>query len=567
MKKRVLVLDDEESLRYTFRTFLEEAGYDVVETKAFFEAVKVLREEHIDLVFADIMLGGFRGIDILKEIKMLGLSCPVIIVTGFPEIATAAEAVRLGAFDYVSKPVKQDDLLRLANVALQHKALIEEKDQLRRNLQAIFRSVKDGIISVDNNVNVIELNERAAHICGYSREDAIGKPLSSLPSGCDKKCLEVIRQTVKTKLPAEVPRLECRHTGRAAQVVSITTAPLKDGNESSGGVMVIRDETRFVRLEQDLTERRKFHNLIGVSGPMQKIYSLIEYVADYPTTVLIRGESGTGKELVAEAIHMKGVRANKPLMKVNCSALPEGLLETELFGHVKGAFTGAVRDKTGRFELADGGTIFLDEIGDITPGVQHRLLRFLQEKEIERVGDPRPIRLDVRVIAATNRSLLDKIAASEFREDLYYRLKVVEIEMPPLKERDGDISLLVNHFIGKFNDKLNKRVKDISQDALTLLEGYPWPGNVRELEHAMEHAFIICTSDIIEALHLPSEIRQEVPDGRPGPFSDGLDPNALLDALKKAGGNKAKAARLLGISRRTLYRKIDEFRITTEDIS
>jgi len=565
VKTRILVVDDEESLRYTFRTFLEEAGYEVVEAKAFFEAVKVLREEHVDLVFADIMLGGFRGIDLLKELKALGLRCPVIIITGYPEIATAAEAVRLGAFDYVPKPVKQDDILRLANVALQHKALIEEKEDLRHNLEAIFRSVKDGIISVDKDMNVIELNEQAARICGYSREDAIGRPLSSLPSGCDKKCLDAIRQTVRTKLPAEIPRLECRHTGRPAQVVSITTSPLDDGKDPSGGVIVIRDETRFVRLEQDLHERRKFHNLIGVSGPMQKIYSLIEYVADYPTTVLVRGESGTGKELVAEAIHMKGVRASKPLIKVNCSALPEGLLETELFGHVKGAFTGAVKDKTGRFELANGGTIFLDEIGDITPAVQHRLLRFLQEKEIERVGDPRPIRLDVRVIAATNRNLLDKVASGEFREDLYYRLKVIEIELPPLKERGDDVLLLADHFIEKFNEKLNKRIKAVSRKAQEAFLSYPWPGNVRELEHAMEHAFIVCRGDTIEVSHLPSEIVEGVPAIN-GTDSNDIDSPCIMDALKRAGGNKAKAARLLGISRRTLYRKIEEFGIEAKDL-
>lgn len=566
MKERILVVDDEESLRFTFRTFLEEAGYKVVEAKAFFEAVRVLREDHIDLVFADIILGGFRGIDLLKEISALGLICPVVVVTGFPDIETAAEAVRLGAFDYVPKPVKQDELLRLANIALQHKALVEEKERLSNNLKAIFSSVKDGILSVDRDMHIIEFNERMGQICGFSRDDVIGKSLLSLSSGCNSKCVETLRQTVRTGLPADVPRLECRRNGRPAQIVSVTTTPLDDGSGSAGGVLVIRDETSFVRLEQDLHERRKFHNLIGTSEPMQKIYSLIENVADYPTTVLITGESGTGKELAAEAIHVKGGRAGKPLIKVNCSALSESLLETELFGHVKGAFTGAVRDKTGRFELAEGGTIFLDEIGDITPAVQHRLLRFLQEKVIERVGDPRPIQLDVRVIAATNKSLPEKIASGVFREDLFYRLKVVEIEMPPLKERADDIPLLIDHFISKFNEKLNKRIKDVSKEARTLLAGYPWPGNVRELEHAMEHAFIVCPGDTIEIPHLPSEIR-EAGDNCGGTSQNNMDTDGIINALKRAGGNKAKAARLLGISRRTLYRKLEEFGITPEEIS
>jgi len=565
VKPRILVVDDEESLRFTFRTFLEDAGYEVIEAKAFFEALKVLREKHVDLVFADIILGGFRGIDLLKEISALGLICPVVVVTGFPDIETAAEAVRLGAFDYVPKPVKQNDLLLLAERALQHRTLVEEKERLSKNLEAIFRSVNEGIISVDSDMTIIEANDRAGEICSFSRDDVIGRSIESIPSGCDGKCFETIRQTVRTRVPDEVHRLECRRDGRAAQVVSITTTPLDDGSDPGGGVLVIRDETRYVRLEEDLCERRKFHNLIGISEPMQKVYSLIEYVADYPTTVLIKGESGTGKELVAEAIHMKGIRSGKPLIKVNCSALSEGLLETELFGHVKGAFTGAVRDKTGRFELAEGGTIFLDEIGDISAAVQHRLLRFLQEKVIERVGDPRPIHLDVRVIAATNKDLLEKISSGAFREDLYYRLKVVEIEMPPLRERTDDIPLLIDHFIFKFNEKLNKRILHISKDARIALESYPWPGNVRELEHALEHSFIVSPGDTIEISHLPSDYREIVNSGKTPP-SNRTDTSAILDALKRSGGNKAKAARLLGISRRTLYRKLDEYGIEPKDL-
>ena len=273
-----------------------------------------------------------------------------------------------------------------------------------------------------------------------------------------------------------------------------------------GAVLVIRDITLLRDLERELRERHQFQNIIGRSKKMQDTYRLLEDLANLETTVLITGESGTGKELVARALHYSGQRAFKPFVTVSCSALAESLLESELFGHVRGAFTGAIRDKQGRFQAANGGTILLDEIGDISPLIQLKLLRVLQEKEIERVGESTPQKVDVRVIACTNKDLKEKVRRGEFRQDLYYRLKVVEVSLPPLRDRLEDLPLLVDHFCHSFNERFKKNIEGISNEVLGKFMDYPWPGNVRELEHVMEHAFVLCHGGVITLEHLPSEI-------------------------------------------------------------
>ena len=263
---------------------------------------------------------------------------------------------------------------------------------------------------------------------------------------------------------------------------------------------------------------------------------------------------------MAEALHYKGVRGGRPLVKVNCSALSESLLESELFGHVKGAFTGAVKDKVGRFQRADGGTIFLDEIGDISHRIQLGLLRVLQEMEFERVGESTPIKVDVRVIAATNRDLAARVKRGEFREDLYYRLKVVELSLPPLRERTEDIPLLVDHFLDKFNKKMGKKISAVSADVQACFMDYAWPGNIRELEHTMEHAFILCRQSTISVEHLPGPLRDNWVSGtRSSREKERDEPGEILRALEKTAGNKAKAARLLGFDRKTLYRKMEKY--------
>jgi transcriptional regulator with PAS, ATPase and Fis domain len=296
---------------------------------------------------------------------------------------------------------------------------------------------------------------------------------------------------------------------------------------------------------------------------MQEVYSLVESLADVDTTVLVTGESGTGKELIAESLHYRSPRRDKPLVRVNCAALPETLLESELFGHVKGSFTGAMQDKMGRFQRADGGTILLDEIADISPALQVRLLRVLQEWEIERVGGNEPIPVDIRVIAATNKNLREKVLSGEFREDLYYRLKVVEVKLPPLRDRREDIPMLIEHFIDKFNKRFGRQIVGASRSVLDALLRYDWPGNVRELEHVIEHSFVLCRDSVLAVDHLPDELKTtSEPDQTRLKVSDCTDQD-IIAALESVNGNKSKAAELLGMSRRTIYRKMEEFGLLT----
>jgi transcriptional regulator with PAS, ATPase and Fis domain len=369
-----------------------------------------------------------------------------------------------------------------------------------------------------------------------------------------------LQEALQTQKEVRAVRVECRHDERKRQMVVLTSSPLKDRfNNFTGAALVIRDITRENDLERELKKRRQFQNIIGESSKMQQVYKLLEDLADSNTTALITGESGTGKELVANALHYSGNRARKPFVKVNCSALSDALLESELFGHVKGAFTGAVQDKMGRFELAHGGSILLDEIGDISPNIQLKLLRVIQEKEFERVGESKPLKVDVRIIATTNRSLKEKVKLNHFREDLYYRLKVVEVDLPSLRERIGDIPLLIDHFCKLFNRRFNKDIEGVSDEVSRTLSAFPWPGNVRELEHAIEHGFVVCHNRYISVEHLPPEIREY--SGYPRSTSETksrINRQTILQALEKTAGNKAKAARLLGISRKTIYRKLSQ---------
>jgi transcriptional regulator with PAS, ATPase and Fis domain len=489
------------------------------------------------------------------------------MVTGYPNVDTASDTVRLGAFDYLSKPVRQDTLLHTARMALQHKTLQDENERYRSNLEAIFRSVKDAIITVDKDLMLLEVNEAAEGMCGIG-SGLVGTTLPGTRTHCCNKCLDIIKKSVSTSHACESLRTECDCQGRRNQVVSIRTSPLVDSKGVFiGVVMVVRDETRLNDLERTLRERSQFHNMIGRSKHMQKVFSLIEDLADVQTTVLITGESGTGKELVADAIHYSGKRVDEPLVKVNCSALSESLLESELFGHVKGAFTGADRERVGRFQKADGGTIFLDEIGDISSRMQLRLLRVMQEKEFEKVGDSTPIKVDVRVITATNQDLARKVKLGEFREDLYYRLRVVELSLPPLRERSEDIMLLVDYFLHYFNKKFQKNITAVSQDVQRLFMEYAWPGNVRELEHTLEHAFVIARQDTITVDQLPGEFR-DILEQQLSPYSGDsmLGAEEIRDALVTAGGNKSKAARILGINVRTIYRKIDKYSLEIDEL-
>jgi len=457
-------------------------------------------------------------------------------------------------------------LASLAAVAINKARLIQtiqdlyeaEREQNRRNLEAIFRSVNDAIITVDKNMHIIAANDATREICGMDPQEIVGREFQSVTRYCAQSCYEALKEILGTEKTIKDYRLECRKQTRPHQIVTVSSSPLRDrADKNIGTVLVIRDLTRVAEMEGELRGRYNLHNIVGKSHKLQRIFHLLDELMNTDTAVLITGETGTGKELIAKALHYGGARAAKPMVTVNCSALPENLLESELFGHVKGAFTGASKDRVGRFQAAHGGTLFLDEVGDIPPNLQLKLLRALQEKTFERVGDSTTYHVDVRVIAATNCDLKKKVSLGEFREDLYYRLKVLEIALPPLRERREDIPLLINHFLTLFNKSYNKNIEGISQDALKIFMIYPWPGNVRELQHAIEHAFVLCNSPTITLEHLPVEIKDysppEAQSSAARPKISSLQPPDILQALVKTGWNKAKAARLLGISRPTLY--------------
>ncbi len=568
-KERIFLIDDESTITLMWGKLLSHKGYDVSTAKDIKEAGFKMLHEDFDLIITDINLGSGTGIDILREVKKKNPACPVILITGYPNVETASEAVRLDAYDYLSKPVEKEIMMRTVQKALQHRSLVEENIKYRSNMEAIFRSVEEGIVTVDKELKVLELNVAAEEMCGLPcSDDAKGKMYESFLNGCSGECLNALQETINTKLPAEKTRFECNKRNKPTQVISVSTYPLLDSrNEFNGCVLVARDETRMVELENDLQQRQQFHKIIGKSQKMQQIYSFIDVLANTNTTVLLTGESGTGKGLVAEALHCHAKDSKRPFVVVNCASLSDNLLESELFGHVKGAFTGAVGDRVGRFQMADGGTIFLDEVGTISGTMQLRLLRVIQDMEFERVGESTPVKINVRVIAATNQDLRKKVRSRKFREDLYHRLKVVELNVPPLRDRREDIPLLMDHFIEVFNKQLNKSIKSLSSDVHKIFMEYKWPGNVRELQHTLEYAFVLCNKPIITVDNLPPEFGgADTINIQPVNEMKSDEREVILQALEKAGWNKAKAARLLGIDRTTIYQKIKKHNINDEKI-
>jgi len=441
----------------------------------------------------------------------------------------------------------------------------EENLEKHRNLmQAIFGSVKDAIITLDKDGVAMEANGATNNICGKEPKNIIGNVFGECLTDCNKSCLELLKPPFGKDANVKSYRIECEHKKKPGQVVVATGSPLLDQQgKFNGTVLVIRDITQLDNLQSEMRERHQFQNIIGKSKQMKNLYELMIRLANLETTILITGESGTGKSLAAKAIHYSGNRGLRPIVTVNCSALPEALLESELFGHIRGAFTGAIKDSQGRFEYADQGTILLDEIGDISPRIQLKLLRILEEKEFERIGDSIPIKVNVRIIACTNRDLKEKVKMGEFREDLYYRLKVVEVNMPTLRGRIDDIPLLTNHFCNLFNKKFHKNIEGVSDSVLRAFMNYPWPGNVRELEHSLESAFVLSLGSMIILEDIPSEIISYSKAKTLTPKKETKEePNTIFETLNKTYWNKAKTARLLGIDRSTLYRKIKIYNIS-----
>ncbi|MBN1911605.1 MAG: sigma 54-interacting transcriptional regulator [Pirellulales bacterium] len=446
----------------------------------------------------------------------------------------------------------------------------EEMLLSREALEAILDSLAEGIVTLDWSGRVLSVNRAACEILEVEKDEALHHTCRSLFG--EKFCAAAheVRNAVQAGQPVENILSKFQTRSGDDRILTFRTNPLQTGPDGpAGNVVVFRDTTELLRLKADLTRQYQLHNLVGKSKPMQEIFRLIEEVADSDATVLIEGESGTGKELVARAIHHLSPRTNGPFVAVDCSSLAEGVLESELFGHVKGAFTGAMRDKQGRFEAASRGTIFLDEIGDLAPAIQVKLLRVLQERVIQRVGGDQTIPVDIRVIAATHRPLAEMVGSGDFRQDLYYRLRVVPIRLPALRERRDDLPLLAQHFVDLFAEQTGRAIEGAGQEAMALILDYPWPGNVRELENAIEYAFVKARSGQIGPEHLPPEIRDQA--GLLGPafhrtdqalsVADVTSPEQLRGLLEANRWNVAKTARQLGVSRTTLYKRIHTLRL------
>ena len=446
--------------------------------------------------------------------------------------------------------------------------------------------LSDGIFIVGRDRRISLFNEAAERITGVYADEAIGQTCHRMFTGADsgvecaiserRPC--TVRAVFETGRPSTPGDRTVRFPDGRKKVLNLRAVPLFDSaGEVARVAVMLQDVSELHDLREELEERYEFHNIIGKNHRMQEVFALIDQIADTDATVTIEGESGTGKELVARAIHFHSRRARHPFVQVNCAALVETLLESELFGHVEGAFTGAVRDKIGRFEAADGGTIFLDEIGEISRSVQVKLLRVIEEQTFERVGESRSRTCDVRIITATNRDLKELMRRGEFREDLYYRLRVVPVHLPPLRERREDIPLLVDAFLERFREKMGKPIRSVSSRALSRLMDYDWPGNVRELENAIEHAVVRCNDSEIRLADLPIELRTEPqpqPSPEPAEGEASKPPQSLARpeeqdereiiqaALEATDGNKTAAAERLGIGRTTLWRRMKELDIT-----
>ena len=443
-KQKVLVVEDEELMRNILRTLLEDEGYQVFTADSADAALQIFPENAIDVTVTDIKMAGLDGLRLLDRIKSIDEHALVIVMTAFSSVDSAVAALRKGAYDYITKPFVNEDLLQTVRNAIRNRELFAENRALRR-----------------------ELNRQLNH-----------------------------------------------------------------------------------------------SDIIGTSERIREICDLVAKVASTNAAVLIQGESGTGKELIARSIHFNSSRSSKPFLAVNCGALPESLLESELFGHTKGAFTGAASEKKGLFRSADGGTIFLDEIGEMPPPLQVRLLRALQEYEVTPVGASVPVKFDARIIAATNRDLEKEVEAGNFREDLFYRLNVIEMTLPPLRERRADIPALVRHFLSRSAERQSTVEKPISDDAMAALRSYEWPGNVRELENAVERASIL-SGDEIRAEDLSPRIRRSAGGGE---YSENVrasleevERRYVLETLESTGHDKVAAAKILGIDLSTLYRKLKRY--------
>jgi len=448
--------------------------------------------------------------------------------------------------------------------------------ELSNYWKTVVDTIQDGVMIVNTEGRIISINDAFEAITGYGKEESVGQLCSILNCSTCKLmraddsyhwCVMFEQGNLKKQKCSVV-----RKDGRPVNVVKNASVLKDEAGNVTGAVETITDisdlvdkEIQIEKYRRELNAEDRFYGMVGSSSVMQRVFDLITNAARSDAPVIIYGESGTGKELVAKAIHESGNRKNQPYVKVNCAALNASLLESELFGHVKGAFTGAHKARQGRFEAAQRGEIFLDEIGDLPIATQIKLLRVLEEKVVERVGDNRPIHIDARIISATNRNLKQLVNQGTYREDFYYRINVIPIHVPPLRERFGDIPILAETFFRRMQMKSGKDIQDLSKTALDVLMRYSWPGNVRELKSAFEYAFVSCNGHTLLPEHLPDNISGAAPLREPTSnvnlSLEGIKRQRLIDALNKAGGNQSEAARILGISRTSVWSQMKRFNI------
>lgn len=557
------------------------------------DGIAVIGKEHNIVVFneAASRITGFNENDVVGE------DCSILFEENFDGMNFLKESIRENraftnlAFNIKTKKESEKNVLASITPIVRNEKVIsvvlvfrdtkemlnlakdlEEKtteliDQ-KNKLDAIFNSNIEGTFTIDNEWNVTSFNLSAEKITGYKKNDAIGKKCWEIfnSSVCRKGCH--MEQTINKDKPTignEVKIVD--KNGKLIPIRVNSSILTNNRNEKIGAVETFLDISEIKNLFEHLDERFKYENIVGKNKEIKQIINVLESVAQTDSSVLVTGESGTGKELAARAIHLNSHRRTGPFIAVNCSAFAESLIESELFGHEKGAFTGAIKSKIGRFELAQNGTLFLDEIGDLSITVQTKLLRVLETKEIERVGSNKPIKINTRIIAATNKDLEIEIEAGRFREDLYYRINVMNIHLPPLRERKDDLPILVNHFIEKFNEKFKRDIKHFSSSAFDILMDYNWPGNIRELENVIEHCFVLCGSDVIQIEHLPKRLREEnfnsITKNTSGNLNHLKDAerNIIINTLKKHNGNRSKTAEELNIHPTTLWRKMKKLNL------
>jgi sigma-54 dependent transcriptional regulator, acetoin dehydrogenase operon transcriptional activator AcoR len=445
------------------------------------------------------------------------------------------------------------------NPRRQEPSLTVSPSSLPPQTAIILDSIADGVFTVDHGWNITFFNRAAEEITGIPAAEALGRPCCEVfrANVCETAC--VLKQTLETGKPVVCQPIAILRADGKEIPITVSTALLKDEKgRTIGGVETFRDMSLVEDLRREIRRQYRLNDIISKSPLMQKIFGILPDIARSDSTVLLQGESGTGKELVARALHNLSRRARGPFVAVNCGALPDTLLESELFGHIAGAFTDARRDRRGRFAMAEGGTLFLDEFGDISPALQVRLLRVLEERTYMPLGSSKSIKADVRIVAASHKDLSQLVSEGAFRPDLYYRINVVKLTLPRLAERKEDIPLLTEHFIERFNKLQDKGILGLSYDALAIFMRHDWPGNIRELENAIEHAFILCPNGLIQPDHLPDQLRRE---SHPAAFPEGLslkeqEKGILREALERHGWRRLATARELGIDKNTLRRKI-----------